>query len=293
VLMLLVALPGLALMQLVPAAAHWLDQVPVAMERAEVLLIELQAPLAQVNEATEKMGNMANGDQMAIPVEVTDDDAPIGLANAAWSGIVSLVFSLLLLSSTSKRRRYRIALERMERDFSRYLITITLINLGLGAMITIAMFLCGMPDPFLWGAMAFILNYIPYVGAILGTALIALAALVSTSPGELFWFPPLLFYLLTVVEGYLITPVIIGHRFQMNPLIILVSVAVWGWLWGIPGALLAVPMLVATNILLASHNRWHAVTHIFGLPQVLDRRSSAQGTGVPAFAPPAASDAGS
>lgn len=311
VLVLLVALPGLALMQLVPAAAHWLDQLPVAMERAQVLLTELRAPLEQVNEATKQMGDMAKGSNMAIPVEVTDNDSPVGLAGAAWSGIVSIVLSLLLLffillygetmlqraqlllPTASKRRRYRIALERMERDFTRYLITITLINLSLGAAVTIAMALCGMPDPFLWGAMAFALNYIPYVGAIVGTAMIALASLISTGPDGLLWFPPLLFYLLTVLEGYVITPMVIGHRFQMNPLVILLSVSAWGWLWGIAGALLAVPMLVAINILLASHNRWHNVTHIFGLPRVVDRSPIPHGTGVPAFPAPTASEAGS
>ncbi len=154
----------------------------------------------------------------------------------------------VLTTLEDKKRAVEIA-RRLQEDISLYLLTITLINLGLGVAEGIAMHLLGMPNPLLWGVIAAILNFIPYLGAMVGMAVIAaVAALTFQTPGQIL-LPPLVYFLLTAAEGYLITPHIIGRRLTLNPVMILLGLIFWGWMWGIVGAIVAVPLLVSFKIL--------------------------------------------
>src|SRR5690606_25931795 len=136
-----------------------------------------------------------------------------------------------------------------ENEISRYLLAITIINAGLGVAVTIAMWLIGMPTPYLWGLMATLLNYIPYLGAIFGAAILGLVALVSFEPIGQALMVPLVYLVLNGIEGQLITPAVVGNRLSINPLVIVISIAFWAWIWGIPGMLVAVPLLIVARIL--------------------------------------------
>jgi predicted PurR-regulated permease PerM len=146
-----------------------------------------------------------------------------------------------------KRKAVQIARE-VEDNISTYLITVALINACLGTTGGIAFWLLGMPDPWLWGALGALLNFIPYLGALSVISLTGLvAAATFPSLGHALLVPAS--YLgLSIIEGNFINPWIVGRRLTLNPVVIFLGLTFWGWLWGIPGALLAVPMLAMFKI---------------------------------------------
>lgn len=105
-----------------------------------------------------------------------------------------------------------------------------------------------MPNPVLWGVMAGLLNFVPYLGAIVGTGVVALVAVLTFDDVGRVLIPPVSYLALTSLEGQFITPTILGRRLRLNPVVIFVWLVFWGWIWGVPGALVAVPMLAAFKI---------------------------------------------
>ena len=140
-------------------------------------------------------------------------------------------------------------IHEIEQEISRYLLSISIINLALGVAVAVAMWLLEMPSPDLWGIMAAALNFMPYVGAIIGAVILALVALVSIDPVGQAALVPLVYLFLTSVEGQFVTPAVIGNRLSLNPLVIVIAVAFWAWIWGVAGILVAVPLLIITRIL--------------------------------------------
>jgi predicted PurR-regulated permease PerM len=135
-----------------------------------------------------------------------------------------------------------------EHDLSRYLGTMILVNIGLGVAVGVALYLLGMPNPALWGALAALLNFIPYIGPLVNVAIVGLVAVVSfDSLGEAA-LPPLAYLALNSIEAGLVTPAVMGWRLRLNPVAIVLAVTFWTWIWGIPGGLLAVPMLTTFKI---------------------------------------------
>lgn len=127
---------------------------------------------------------------------------------------------------------------------SSYLGTITVINIALGLVIAGVLHLLGMPFPLMWGGIVALLNYIPYFGPVVAALLIALGALMTFGDVWTALAAPGAMYACHLIEANVITPLIVGHRLTINPILILVSISFWGWIWGTAGALLAVPLLV-------------------------------------------------
>ena len=146
-----------------------------------------------------------------------------------------------------KRLAMRIAHD-IERRVSRYLFTITLINAGLGIAIGSAMWLLGMPDPLLFGVIAFLLNFIPYIGAIAGTALATIIGLVSL-PHAGSRRSGRAYLALTSLEGQFVTPYCIGRSLKLNTVVVFLSVTLWAWLWSVVGMIVATPLLVSFRVL--------------------------------------------
>ena len=132
---------------------------------------------------------------------------------------------------------------------SHYLLTVTLINFGLGAVIGTAMALIGMPQPLVWAVVAFLLNYLPYLGPIFGAGLSAVVAIVTFDSLAYAALAPALYMIATSIEGQFLTPVILGRRLELNTVSVFVTVVFWGWLWGIAGAFMAVPFLVCLKVI--------------------------------------------
>lgn len=268
VLALLAALAGSVYLLLTPAL-DWLDRAPASFERVAEKLEGLRGPVEQVNRATEEVERLTTrggeaGARTTVQVEAQSlSGALLEKASAIIAGtavMLALLYFLLaagdlflrklirvLPTFDDKKRAVDIA-RALQSDISVYLSTITLINIGLGVAVGGAMHLLGMPNPLLWGVLATVLNFIPYLGAIVGIAVMAIvAALTFEVPAQIL-LPPLAYSVITAAEGYFVTPTILGRRLTLNPVMILLGLIFWGWLWGIAGAVLAVPMLASFKI---------------------------------------------
>jgi predicted PurR-regulated permease PerM len=130
------------------------------------------------------------------------------------------------------------------REVSVYFLTITCINIGLGVATTLVMYALGMPTPLLWGVMATLFNFVPYVGPATCLAVLALTAWTTFQTAAHVIAVPAAFFALTILEGQILNPLIVGNRLRCNPVVIFASMTVWAWMWGIPGLVAAVPILV-------------------------------------------------
>ncbi|HEX6202643.1 MAG TPA: AI-2E family transporter, partial [Thermoanaerobaculia bacterium] len=262
-LALLAALVGSVYLLLDPAL-DWLDRAPASLERVAERLEGLRGPVEQVNRATQEVERLTGGGAgQPRTVQVEGQSLSGALLEHATSIVAGVAVMLALLyfllasgdlflrklirvlpTFDDKKRAVDIA-RALQSDVSVYLSTITLINICLGVAVGTAMHLLDMPNPMLWGVLATVLNFIPYLGAIVGIVVMAIVAVLTfDTPGQVV-LPPLAYFLLTSAEGYFVTPTILGRRLTLNPVMILLGLIFWGWLWGIAGAVLAVPMLAS------------------------------------------------
>jgi len=273
VVLALVGAIGGAAYLLVEPAGEWMEKAPQSMARIEERLRELKEPVEKVNRATQEVEKLTdvegNGGQRSQvqQVQMEKESLSMALLRRA-SGVVAglavvLVLLYFLLASgnlflrklirilptlADKKRAVDIA-RQLQRDLSRYLGTVTLINIGLGVGVGVAMHFLDLPNPLLWGVMATVLNFIPYLGAIVGVVVIAAVSLLTFDNVGQAVIPPIAYFACTAMEGYFVTPMILGRSLTLNPVMILLSLLLWGWLWGIIGAVLAVPMLAVFKIL--------------------------------------------
>ena len=162
----------------------------------------------------------------------------------------------------AEKRAALTALREVERNLGGYLGTVSMINAGLGVSIGLAMWALGMPVPLLFAVLAFLLNFIPYLGAVMGILLASLVALL--------WFDTLssvlmvagVYLLLTSIEGQLITPAFLAKRLRMNTALVFLSVAFWAWMWSFLGMLIAVPILVALRVIAEQIPRWRVFANL-------------------------------
>ncbi|MBQ4856347.1 AI-2E family transporter [Rhodanobacter sp. B2A1Ga4] len=260
-------------------AVGWFQGAPAAIRSFVPKLRSFTRPLEAANRATQTLvsGTTRAPAPPATPISLSTWDvvstAPKVLA--AVLGVLLLVFFFLIYGDSMLRRlveitpsfaykRHAVTIVRgIQAEVSRYLLTALLINASLGAVTTGMLWLYKVPDPLLWGAVAMFANFIPYVGAIVTTALLAVVCMLYASDASLQVFLPVLTFAgITAVEGNLITPFIQGASMRLSPIAILLWLLVWGWLWGIPGALLAVPMLTCTKLICERVRGWEWFAHI-------------------------------
>mgnify|MGYP006198490919 CR=1 FL=1 len=142
--------------------------------------------------------------------------------------------------------------EKIEGRISTYMLTITAINAGFGCSVAIAMYLLGLPNPVLWGVLAALLNFVPYLGGLIGAALICFVSLYVFDDSLQMMLPPLCYLLLNGAEAYFVTPMILGQTLSLSPVAVLLSLMFWGWLWGVVGVVLAVPLLIVVKVACAN-----------------------------------------
>ncbi|MEA3188431.1 MAG: hypothetical protein QOD99_2261, partial [Chthoniobacter sp.] len=254
---------------LAPQAGAWMQKAPYSIQRVQEKLSRLKKPMQQVSAASAQIEKMATTDadaQKKTVVEVKRSrlsellvsQTPDFMAQAlmmvillyfllAYDQVFLMKLVKVLPTLQDKKRALSIARE-IETCISKYLLMVTCINLGLGTAVGLAMFFLGMPNPVLWGAMAAAVNFVPYLGATVGIVAMALAALLSfDNVGWALVFPAT-YIVIAILEGNFITPMLIGHSLTLNPIVIVISLMFWGWMWGIAGAILAVPILAAFKI---------------------------------------------
>lgn len=248
-------------------ASEWLTLSPESISEIERKLRVATRPLAEVSRATKSVEDLVDIEGAGSSGVQVDSPGLLssllsGTQNFVSYGAVVIVLLYFLLAGgdsflrklvtvlpqlSDKIRAVEIA-RRTEHAISRYLFTICLINLGLGIAVGSAMWALDMPNPVLWGAVAGGLNFIPFLGPAISTALIAGAAILSFDTVEQFLMPPLACAALTIFEGLLVTPTLLGRNLTLSPVVIFLAVLALSWAWGILGALMAVPTLVMVKI---------------------------------------------
>ncbi len=143
-----------------------------------------------------------------------------------------------------------------QRELSRYILTVSLVNAGLGLCTAFALWLMRFEDPLLWGTMVALLNFAPYIGPLFSVAILCIAGWAQYGLVLEALFPAAVYFLINGIEAQLITPAVLGRNMRMNPLIIMLWLIVWGWLWGIAGVLIAVPLLVCIKLVLTRFDRF-------------------------------------
>lgn len=249
-------------------AQDWLGKASASFYRVEQKLRTLKKPIEDIQKATEKIEDAAKiGNDTTQKVEigrpgVADmllSGTPQALASAG--SIVVLVFFLLssgdaflrklvivVPTLTDKKRAVEIV-RSIQDDISFYLLTVTLVNLGLGIAVALAMAFLNVPNPLLWGAMVALLNFAPYVGAAVNLLVLTVVGMVTFDSLSQSLLVPGVMAVLTIFAGQLILPAVLGRRLLLSPVAIFIAIMVWGWLWGIAGALLAVPLLASCKII--------------------------------------------
>lgn len=182
----------------------------------------------------------------------------------------------VLPTRPDKQKAVEIARET-EASISTYLLTAAAVNVGEGLVVSLAMYLLGMPNPLLWGAMVALLEFIPYLGAVTVVAVLAVAAITIFDNVGHAMLVPGSFLLINVVQSNLVTPLLLGHRLALNPVAILVGLAFWFWIWGIPGAFIAVPLLATFKIFCDHIGSLAAVGEFLGVRDEEERRASVRG----------------
>ncbi len=153
----------------------------------------------------------------------------------------------VLPTLTDKKTALRIIYD-VEREVSAYLFAITAINAGVAVAVAVSFQFLGMPTPYLWGLLAFALNYIPYIGPVAGTVVAALAAIVMFDSLSYALLAPLAYIIIIGIETQFLTPYVLSRRLKLNSVAILLALAFWTWAWGIPGIIVAVPLLMTFRI---------------------------------------------
>jgi predicted PurR-regulated permease PerM len=165
----------------------------------------------------------------------------------AYVGVFLAKLIKLMPTLSDKKRAVTIAYQ-IQAQISRYLFTITMINVGLGITVGTTVGFLGLPNPILWGVLVAVLNFVPYLGALTGICCMLLGALLSFDSLGFALIFPATYLAFAILEGNFITPFVMGRSLTLNPVLVLLSLTFWGWIWGIIGVILAVPILAAFKI---------------------------------------------
>ncbi len=256
-----------------PAMA-WVNNAPQHMTELRQRVQRLLPPGARFSAAAAAVNNLGateaekKEDQKNAPtVQVKDNRGSTSVINWTELFLVGLIETLVLLylllasgdlflqklvhvmpTLGDKKRAVEISHE-IQQNISNYLLSVTLINVGLGVVVSGGLYFMGVPNAAMWGIFVAVLNFIPYFGPVAGIILLAAVGLLTfeASLGRAL-LPPLWYLLLHLLETNLLTPVLLGRRFALNPVVIFVSLIFWIWLWGVPGGLLSLPILVSIKV---------------------------------------------
>jgi len=268
VLSLFVAAVAIGFVQLGRPAVAWMNDTPEHMARLRQRVQKMFPQAARFSQAATAVNDLGATEQeqkKVTTVELKTSRFP-GVFN--WTGTFlvgvgeTLVLLYLMLASGDlflqklvrvmptmgdKKRAVEISHE-IQHNISNYLFAVSLINIGLGMVVSGGLYFLGVPNAAMWGMLVAVLNFVPYFGPVAGVILLATVGLITFDTLWKGLLPPAWYLLLHLLEANLITPVLLGRRFTLNPVVIFVSLIFWTWLWGVPGALLSVPILVSIKV---------------------------------------------
>jgi predicted PurR-regulated permease PerM len=266
----------------------WIGKLPQTLPRIQERLSFLNGPARSMQRALEHIQNLAPGGDgggstgAARPVAVQGASLPQQVlsqvrivAAGAFETLLVMFFALVsgetflrrlvevLPRFEDKKRAVDIS-QQIEHDISVYLGTITVMNTLVGIATGTMAWLVGLGDPLLWGTFAFLLNYVPILGPTAGVIIFFVAGLVTIDPLWAAFVPAVLYLMIHVAEGETITPMLLAARFTVNPVLVMVGVIFWYWIWGVCGAILATPMLAIVKIVCDRIDRLKPIGHFIG-----------------------------
>ena len=268
-------------------ASGWIQKAPESLPLLKEKLAILRQPLDYLQNGLKELENITGptgGAEVAGQTLTVKQDSGLagylatGTATTLSRSFTTMIILFFLLASgdrllrgfvevlprfKDKRTAVEIASE-IEENISGYLLTITMMNALVGVATGIAMQLCGLGDPILWGVMAFLLNYVPILGPMTGVVIFFLVGIVTFDWPWYAFVPAGIYLLIHIAEGETITPMLLAKRFTLNPVLVIISLFLWYTIWGIPGALLAVPLLAIFKIVADRIEPLKPIGHIIG-----------------------------
>ncbi|HVI54061.1 MAG TPA: AI-2E family transporter [Luteibacter sp.] len=268
-----------AVATLATPALNWFHEAPTAMRTFAPKIKPLTQQIEAASRATQNLvgGTVArNAPAASNDFAFTAWDIVAGAPKVLASvlTVALLVFFFLVygdeilrraveISPTFAYKRHTVSIVRsIQTEVSSYLLLTAAINVTLGLVTSGMLYLYGVPDPLLWGSVTAIANFIPYVGAITTTTILSVVGVLHFQELGPALLPAATFAGITAIEGNLLTPMLQGRRSRLSPVAILLWLLVWGWIWGIPGALLAVPMLTCVKLITARLRGWEWFAHM-------------------------------
>ena len=272
--------------------AGWADEIPEMGAEIQRKLRGVVQTVETVREASEEVEKIGEGKPSRVQEVVIKQPSLLDSAMDTATRIgsttaVTLILALFLLASgdmfytklvksintLSGKKRALSAVYDVERRVSRYLLTITLINAGLGVSIGAYLTALGLESGYVWGIAAFLLNFLPYIGGFAGSILVGAYSIVAFDSLSYAILAPIGYQLLTGIEGQFVTPFLVGRRLELNTVAVFLTVVFWGWLWGIAGALVAVPFLVVFKVVCENFETLETVGHFLSKSDDFERPS--------------------
>lgn len=261
-----------AVYALASPATKWLEKAPRELQKMEYKLAWVKEPIRKIEATREQIEDLATaGDSSESTAAAVESSQPsFSLIKTVLTRTPEVLFGIavmlillyfllaagdaflkkLVRIAPSLRDKIRVVetARDIQRHVSVYLGTITLINIGVGMIVSLALYLAGMPNPILWGTMTGVLNFIPYLGVAISIVIVTFASLLTFETIGQVLLPPAIIFAVNIVEGQFMTPIITGRRLALSPVAIFVTLVVLGWMWGIIGVLIAVPVLASIKL---------------------------------------------
>lgn len=268
VLLALIGGVGYGISRLSEPAAGWIEKAPYSLNQLKEKLLPLKKPMEQVAQATGEIDKLTEPESPEAKPQtvVVKKSALAEVFSQGPEFVASTVVMLILLyfllaydgvfltkiiritPRLGDKKKAVSIMREIEHQISRYLLTITAINICLGVAVGITVHFLGLRNPIMWAVMVALLNFVPYLGALTGIICMTLGAVLSFDSLGHAMLIPAAYLVIATLEGNFITPMVLGRSLTLNPIIILIALAFWGWMWGISGMILAVPILVTFKI---------------------------------------------
>lgn len=264
-------------------ARSWSADAPSIARELQRKLSGVSETIDAVQEASTQVEEMTSApdtgpEKVVVQQPGLLNTAVTVVASTATSIGVALILALFLLASGDlfyiklvqafptmrEKKRALTTVYSIERRVSGYLLTITLINAGLGILIAAALWIIGLEYAYVWGIAAFLLNYLPILGGIAGTALVAVHSILFFDSLAYAFLAPIVYQILTSIEAQFVTPYLIGKRMELNIVAVFLTVVLWAWLWGIAGALVAVPFLLVFKVVCENFESLKVIGNFLG-----------------------------
>jgi predicted PurR-regulated permease PerM len=283
----MIAIVLMALLLILQPAYVMVDQVPSLARQVSRRFAELRGDLswiADINRQLARITGSSSTREVVLATPSVIEQVAIATPSVILETVLTLLMTFFMIESRIRMKQRMVQAQRsvpysinasvrmarvlrdVQERVGNYILTVALVNFGVGVIVAFGAWAFGLGAPVMWGGLAFVLNFLPYIGPLVFMGLIGLVGL-GTAPGVAVGLVPMLAYLgLHAIESNVVTPAILGARFTLNPVAILISISYFSWIWGVLGALLSVPILLTIAALLDHIGKPNLVGFMFGEP---------------------------